>query len=39
MDHIYKPLRNLYLLAENERDIFEINKIYFRLSRVVNNNW
>ena len=39
MDHIYKPLRNLYLLAENERDIFEINKIYFRLSRVVDNNW
>ena len=39
MDHIYRPLRNLYLLAENERDISEINKIYFRLSRVVDNNW
>tara|TARA_B100001029_G_scaffold173404_1_gene172265 strand:+ start:214 stop:549 length:336 start_codon:yes stop_codon:yes gene_type:complete len=33
MDHVFKPLRNLYRLAKDDGDLSEINKISFTLSK------
>tara|TARA_B100001029_G_scaffold14441_1_gene9688 strand:+ start:256 stop:585 length:330 start_codon:yes stop_codon:yes gene_type:complete len=33
MDHVFKPLRNLYRLAKDDGDLSEINKICFVLSQ------
>ena len=34
MDHVFKPLRNLYRLAKDDGDLSEINKIYFVISKT-----
>ena len=33
MDHVFQPLRNLYRLAKDDRDVSKINKIYFVISK------